>query len=169
LLGSQANLGSSENAGLELTVSDTLPRKIVYSLTFNPYANRIDANNVPGGRVQSAWTASVRGNITWTPTERDVIQINGNGVGSTIAAQGRKSAYGVLNLGYRRKLSDKISALFQVNDLLDTLRLSSRTETPFLRSISLTHSNSRTFFLGLIYAFGAAKTRPTTFDFNQVQ
>jgi hypothetical protein len=74
----------------------------------------------------------------------------------------------MLNLGYRRKLTEKLAFQLTARDLFDNFGDTTTAETA-----SFTDRNERTFggravFVGLTWTFGAApkRERDPTFDFS---
>ena len=72
----------------------------------------------------------------------------------------------MVNLGYRRKVSDKLNFVVTVNDVVDSFKIAGVTNTARLRDRNETKVNVRTAFIGFSYAFGGGKPRPEQFDFS---
>jgi hypothetical protein len=59
------------------------------------------------------------------------------------------------DLNYRRTLSPALSLVVNVNDVFDSQKVESITETDRLREYSIRRFNGRTVFVGLSYRFGS--------------
>jgi len=74
----------------------------------------------------------------------------------------------MVNLGYRRRLSDQLSLQFTVRDLFDSFNNVTYYDTPTLRDRTEGRFGGRTAFIGLTWTFGTNQNRqqqPPQFDF----
>lgn len=171
LLTRPENLGSSRSYGVELVANGRLHPTLRYNLSLNVFQQEIDASNLGYvGQVDGA-TASGRVNFNWQPTADDFVQLGGFYMGESVYAQGRREGRGMVNFGYRRRLSDQLSLQFTVRDLFDSFGSVTYYETPTLRDRTESVFGGRTAFLGLTWTFG--RTQPSaqqpSFDFSGPQ
>jgi hypothetical protein len=71
-----------------------------------------------------------------------------------------------LNLGYRRKVNDKLNFVVTANDVLDSFKNAGVIDTPTLKQRVERTANVRAVFVGFSYSFGGGKPRPEQFDFG---
>ncbi|WP_262423441.1 outer membrane beta-barrel family protein [Brevundimonas denitrificans] len=87
--------------------------------------------------------------------------------GETLLAQGTREAGGMLNIGYRRKLTDKLSLNITGRDVLNSFSNDTVYETPQFRERFEQDIRLRAFYIGLSYSFGSGPRRqPEQFDFS---
>ncbi|WGM37721.1 TonB-dependent receptor [Caulobacter sp. NIBR1757] len=168
LLTRPENLGSRRDYGVELVASGPITKTLKYNASVNLYQQEIDAAGLPGGEDRSGTVYSGRASLSWQPTPEDFLQLSGFYQGESLTAQGKREAGGMLNLGYRRKLTEKLAFQLTARDLLDDFG-----DTTTARTASFTDRNERTFggravFIGLTWTFGAVpkRERDPTFDFS---
>jgi outer membrane receptor protein involved in Fe transport len=167
LLSTQANLGHSRNAGLELVSNGDLLKTLSYNISGNVYWNEIDPGNLTLASRRSGTTVSGRISLNWSPTPKDFFQVNFNGRGKTLNGQGYYGAFTGLNLGYRHKFDDKLALVATLADPFDQTRFDSYIDTASLKQQSRYSYHQRALFLGFTYALGTAKTRASEgFDFG---
>ena len=101
---------------------------------------------------------------------KDFFQLSGNYSGRQLLPQGYRLSSGILNFGYRRKVSDRLNLLVTAQDVLNSVRQVALFETVKLRDRSAQTGTGRSFLFGLSYNLGAQgqRKRPEpTFDFQQ--
>jgi outer membrane receptor protein involved in Fe transport len=166
-LTTRANVGKSRTAGVEVVANGRFTPKLTYNLSGNVYWNELDGRGLGvGGRVRDGWTVSGRGNLSWQATGKDFLQLNGFMNGERLSPQGYlRPQYGV-NLGYRHKFSDQLSAVVTVQDAFSTIKFKGVIDTPTLRDVQVYNPQTRGVFVGFTYTFGGGKAREPTFDFG---
>lgn len=165
-LTSKANLGKSRAGGLELVANGRLSPKLTYNLSGNLFWNEIDAANLGFSGTRSGTALSGRANLNWQATPKDFFQLNAFTSGKRLTPQGYREPFKMVNLGYRRKVNDKLSFVMTAQDVLDDFSEVTVVDTPALRDRARRSANVRSVFFGFSYAFGAGKPRPEQFDFN---
>jgi outer membrane receptor protein involved in Fe transport len=162
------NLGSRRDLGVELVATGPLVPTLKYNASLNLYRQEIDAVGVAGVSDRSGTVISGRASLNWQPTPEDFLQVSGFYQGDSLTAQGKREGRGMLNLGYRRKLTDKLALQVTARDLLDNFG-----DTTTTRTNTFTDRTDRTFvgravFIGLTWTFGAKpkREREPTFDFS---
>jgi outer membrane receptor protein involved in Fe transport len=167
LLTRPENLGSRRDIGLEVTANGRLHPTLRYNASVNVFRQEIDAAGIPGGGDRQATLASGRVSLSWQPTPEDFFQLTGFWQGETLLAQGTREAGGMINLGYRRKLTDKLSFNFTARDIFNTFNNDTVYETPLFRDRFEQDIKLRAFYIGLTYNFGSSPRRqPEQFDFS---
>lgn len=154
LLTTRENLGESRSGGLELVANGRLNPKLSYNVSSNLFWNEIDASDLGFTEKRDAFTIGGRANLNWQPTAKDFFQVNAFVMGKRITPQGYREPSGMLNLGYRRKVNDKLSLVLTAQDVLDTFRDEQVIETDILRDRTVREGRGRGLFIGFTYALG---------------
>lgn len=164
------NLSESRRAGLELSANGRFTPKLTYSIGLN--AAQVEIDPLPGTPLASSRSGTSVGgrmSVNWTPTDKDFVQFSGFMQGEQLQAQGVREPSGIFNLGYRRKIDDRLSLVFTAVNVLDTFKQKVRIDTPTLRESVETRFLPPTVFVGLVWNFGDnnARRRPEpAFDFD---
>jgi len=166
LLTTKENLGKNNSAGLELSANGRLTPKLTYNLSSNIFHNEIAATKLGFSGTRSDTMVSGRVNLNWQATPNDFFQLNAFASGKRLTPQGYRQPVQSMNLGYRRKVSDKLSFVVTAQDVLDTLKDRVVIDTPTLRDRTERSANFRSVFFGFTYSFGGGKPRPEQFDFS---
>ena len=172
LLSRPENLGSSRAVGVEFVANGRLHPTLRYNASINLYNQQIDASGIAFGEDAETTTISGRVNLNWQPTPKDFLQIGGFWTGETVFAQGRREPSGMINLGYRRTLTDRLALQFTVRDLFNTFGDETVYETPAFTDRTERVFGGRVAFIGLTWTFGQAQNRqqqPPAFDFSAPQ
>lgn len=166
VLTTRENLGESQRMGLEFIANGQLPLGISYNVSGTVFKNDIFVPGVAGAD-RSGTSASVRTSLNWQPTEVDFFQVNGFYNGEQLQAQGYREPFGILNLGYRRKLTDDLSLTLTGVNVLDTAEQVVVVDTPEFNDRVRVRFQEPAFFVGLTWNFGGGPRRPEpAFDFN---
>lgn len=168
LLTTRENLGQSKTLGLEAVVNRRLTPRLSVNASANAAWTKINPGLPDVSDSRSAVIFSGRASITWRPTDRDNLQISGFLTGKSLRPQGHREAGGMVNLGYRRKLTDQIAAVVTVRDLLGNFGEAIVYDTPNLRDRVERKFGGRVTFVGLAYTLGTSKgaRRDPEFDFD---
>ncbi|MDQ8029326.1 MAG: outer membrane beta-barrel family protein [Brevundimonas sp.] len=166
LLTRTENLGARTATGVELVANGRLHPTLRYNASVNLFRQEIDASNLVGGVSSEGEVVSGRVSLNWQPTAEDFVQLSGIWTGEQLLAQGTRESAQLINLGYRRKLTETLSLQLTVRDLLDeskdittydTATFTDRTERVF---------GGRVGFIGLTWNFGGpARQQDPQFDF----
>lgn len=161
------NLGSRRDMGVEVTANGRLHSTLRYSASANLFRQEIDATNITGGEDREGTMLSGRLSLNWQPNAKDFVQLSGFWQGESLMAQGTREAGGMVNLGYRRKLTDKLSLNVTGRDLFNSFTNKTRYETPAFRELNEQQINLRAFYIGLSWQLGSGPRRqPEQFDFS---
>ena len=165
-LTTRENLAKSRSGGLELVANGKLTPKLSYNVSGNAYWNEIQST-IPGAiGSRDMTTLSGRASLSWQATPKDFFQLNGFTSGKRLAPQGYREPLQMLNLGYRRKVNDKLNLVVTANDVLKSFQDTTVIDTPILRERIDRMPKVRAVFVGFTYAFGGGKARPEQFDFG---
>lgn len=169
-LTTRANLATAERAGVEGIANGKLGKALSYNLSGTLLWNEIDPRTFGNSSSRSGVTGSLRANLDWQPTPKDFFQLNANYSGKQLLPQGYRLSSAILNLGYRRKVNDRLNFLLTAQDVLESVRQVTLFETPTLRDRVRQTGQGRTFLFGLSYNLGdqGQRKRPEpNFEFQQ--
>lgn len=169
LLTTRANLGRNERTGVDAILTGKLSKTLSYNLSGTVQHVRLDSDGLGGIDERSGTVASGRGNVTWQPTPRDYFQLSGNVFGRQLLPQGYRVAGSMLNLGYRRKIDEKLSLVFTGQNILNSARQEIVIRTPTVRDRLVQKLRGRMLMLGFAYNFGGSsgKKKPEAgFEFD---
>jgi outer membrane receptor protein involved in Fe transport len=158
LLTRRENLAERRTYGLELVANGRFTPKLTYNVSATLLREELGATILPGlGLSPEREGTSVGGrfNLNWNPTDRDFFQMNASVIGRQLQPQGFREPTGILNLGYRRKVNEKLNVLLTAQDVLDSFKQETVIDTPVLRNRQSATGiqGGRSFFLGLSYSF----------------
>jgi outer membrane receptor protein involved in Fe transport len=154
------NEGSSEAVGLELNASGRISPKLSYNAGVTPYWAQVNAGDPAFGGARSVVTVQGRASLNWQATGDDLLQLQANGRGRVITAQGFFEPVWTLNFGWRHKLSDRMNLTLTGQDLLASNRFVRNFDTPTLEDHFVVRPVTRAVFLRLDYRFGGGNGRP---------
>lgn len=169
LLTRPENLGARRDYGVELVANGKLTETLRYNAAVNAFRQEIDADGIPGGADREGDLITGRLALNWQPTADDFVQISGFWQGDQLLAQGVREAGGMLNIGYRRKLTDDLALNFTMRDVLGTFENNTAYDTPLFRDRTDQKIGLRAAYIGLTWSFGGGPRRPEQFDFSGPQ
>jgi outer membrane receptor protein involved in Fe transport len=168
-LTTRANLATARRSGLELIANGKLSKTLTYNASGTFQWNEIDPRVGGFSTPRSGTTGTARANLTWQPTKKDFFQLNANYSGKQLLPQGYRRSGGILNLGYRRKVDERLSLLLTGQNVLDSARQVTVFETPTIRDRFTQRGTGRIVLLGLVYNLGGQggrKKPEPAFDFQ---
>ena len=71
-----------------------------------------------------------------------------------------------MNLGYRRKLNDRVMLTLTASDIFDSQEMRTVLDAPGLKGRSMFQGSSRGVTIGLRYRFGSKPQRDPGFEYN---
>ncbi len=165
-LDTYANIGHTRNAGLEVTAGGEITRTLSYSAGGDVAWNQIATadNGVEAPRAAAAMFGHMK--LNWTATPKDFVQLSVYAQGRQIEAQGSRSSYAIVNLGYRHQLNDRLAAELTLQDPFNEFRWRSFIETPTLTDENTNDFHLRSLQIGLTYQLGAVRKQPQPKDFD---
>ncbi|HEX8125991.1 MAG TPA: TonB-dependent receptor [Allosphingosinicella sp.] len=168
-LTSRANLATAERAGLEAVANGKLSKTLSYNASATFLWNEIDSRTGGVSSRRSGTTGTARVNLSWQPGKKDFFQLNAAYSGRQLLPQGYRSSGPILNLGYRRKLSDRFSVLVTGQDVLSSAKQTIVFETPTLRDRLEQRGIGRVILFGLAWNIGDRnpKKKEPQFEFQQ--
>ena len=170
LLTTRANLATAHRAGAEVVANGKLSKTLSYNASATLLWVEIDPRIGGFSTPRSGTTGNARANFNWQPSKADFFQLNASYSGKQLLPQGYRTAGGVLNLGYRRKVNEKLSLLVTAQNVLDSARQTVVFDTPIIRDRFTQKGQGRIVLLGLTYNLGSqnGRKRPEPgFEFQQ--
>ena len=158
-LTTRANLATAHRAGAEAVANGKLSKTLSYNASATLLWVEIDPRLGGLSTPRSGTTGNGRVNLNWQPTKVDFFQLNANYSGKQLLPQGYRKGGGVLNLGYRRKVNEKLSLLVTAQNVLDSARQTIVFDTPTLRDRFTQKGQGRIVLLGLTYNLGSQNGR----------
>nr|WP_314442733.1 TonB-dependent receptor [uncultured Sphingomonas sp.] len=170
LLQTRANLGRGSRIGADAILNGRLSKTLNYQLSGTLQRIELDPRGIAGtfGKV-SGVVGSVRGSVNFQPSPKDFLQVSGNWQGKQIIPQGYRLGGAIVNVGYRRKVSEQLSLLVTGQNILDSARQEIVIRTPNFRDKLKFEVRGRAVLLGLAYNFGQGNGRrrqDDRFDFD---
>jgi outer membrane receptor protein involved in Fe transport len=168
-LSTRANLATTRRVGAELVANGKLSKTLSYNASGTFQWNEIDPRQLGISAPRSGTTGTVRANVTWQPTSNDFFQLNGFYSGEQLLPQGYRSSSGIVNLGYRRKVSERFSLVLTAQNILDSARQVLVIDTPTIRDRVTQRGGGRLFLLSLSYNLGnpgGRRRQEPGFDFD---
>jgi hypothetical protein len=166
-LTTRGNVAQSRAGGLELVANGRLTRKLTYNLSGNAFWTEIEGSPLLGTQSRSGTSLGGRGSLNWQATPKDFLQVAGFVMGERLTAQGHSEPSGMLNLGWRHKLDDKLSLVFTAQDVLGSFRQRTIVDTPALKDVTERRMGVRAAFVGLTWTFGdTPKRQREGFEFD---
>ncbi|MBS0333902.1 MAG: TonB-dependent receptor [Proteobacteria bacterium] len=160
------NLARSRSAGLELNVSGKIARQLSFNLNTNIGWTQLDSLGPLIAPTRSIAAIGGQGGLTWTPTPKDLFQLNGFVNAKQLLAQGYQNPMIGIDLGYRRKVTDKLSLVVTAQDIARTFRVTQAIDTPALIERFKFDVDSRSLRVGVTYALGGGKPKEPAFEFE---
>jgi outer membrane receptor for ferrienterochelin and colicin len=163
------NLASSQAIGVDLSAGGKLTSTLSYNLGLSPYRNTLDAGNLGVGAGSHAVAGvSGRANLNWQVRPDDMVQLNAIETGRRIQAQGEIGSVFSLNMGWRHKVNDRVTATLTAQDVLAGARFQRQLDTPTLMDRLDVRPVARAVFFRLDYRFGGgnAKARDPGFEYE---
>ncbi|HYI42339.1 MAG TPA: TonB-dependent receptor [Sphingomicrobium sp.] len=168
-LTTRENLATANRAGVEALASGKLGTRLSYNASATVMWQEIDPRLNGISDPRSGTTVNARANLNWQPTKNDFLQLNALYPGRQILPQGYRKSSAMLNLGYRRKVSEKLSLLLTAQDVLKTAKQTIVFDTPTLRNRITQTGPGRFFLFGITYNLGGTgrQRQEPQFDFQQ--
>jgi outer membrane receptor protein involved in Fe transport len=156
LLTTRENAGSNKSGGLEFSFRGKATDKLTINANGNlGYTEQTVLGSATGREdTRSATSIAGRVRLNYAPDPANQYQLSVNAQGKTLFGEGYRQPVRSADFNYRRIMSPTLSVVLNVNDLFDSQKMESVTETERLREYSVRRFNGRTVFLGLSFRFG---------------
>ncbi|THD60463.1 TonB-dependent receptor [Phenylobacterium sp.] len=154
------NLGTSTAYGVDLSANGKITSTLSYSASLSPYVNHIAVAGL-GVVTDSRSVGGVGGrvNLNWQVRPNDMIQFNAIQVGRHIATQGEYEPSFTLNMGWRHKINDRLTATLTGQDLLASNDFRQKINTVVLTQDLIVRPVFRAVFFRLDYRFGGGSAK----------
>ncbi|HEX3366153.1 TonB-dependent receptor domain-containing protein [Phenylobacterium sp.] len=165
-LNERDNAAQSRFAGVEEVASGKITSKISYNLSVNLRWNQLDSLGPMFAPRRSLVSGEGHGSISWQATPNDLVQFNGFVQGKELTPQGAQSPLLGFDLGYRRKLTDKLFLVVTAQDVFHSFYSFYRADTPVLIERTKADFDTRQFRVGFSWSFGGGKPKEPAFEFQ---
>ena len=155
LLTTKENAGSSNSGGLEFTLGGKVTDKLSVNASGNLAYSEQDVLGSASADKRTATSLSGRARIGYQYDRNNSFQLMLNAQGKTLFGEGYRQPTRTADFTYRHNLAPALSLVLNVNDLFDSSKIETVTETDLLRQYSIRRNNGRTFTVGLSYRFGS--------------
>lgn len=154
LLTTRDNEGSSRSGGLEFTFSGRATEKLTLNASGNLGYTEQTVLGIANDDKRSATSLSGRARISYQMDPNNQFQLSLNAQGKVLFGEGYREPVRTADFTYRRNLTPALSLVLNVNDVFDSQKTESITETERLREYSVQRFNGRMVSVGLSYRFG---------------
>jgi len=157
LLTTRDNAGDSRSAGIEFTFGGRATEKLTLNASGNiGYSDQsVLSRGIAGDDRRSAVSLTGRGRISYQMDANNQFGMSVNATGKQLFGEGYRKPTRTADLTYRRKVSQALSFVLNVNDAFNSQKMETVTETDRLREQSVSRFGGRTVFAGLSYRFGS--------------
>jgi len=158
-LTTRENLSKDQSGGIECIVSANAG-KLAVNASVNGFYSEIDASNLgyASGRSAVSWSGSLTMNYSLTGSTK--VQMNSTYHSMRLSAQGEMRPTYMVNAGIRQELLEgRLSLIFTAADIFKTLKREIRIDTPDLQQTTVFSRDSRVFYIGASYHFGAMQKK----------
>jgi len=156
LLTTRENAGSSRSGGLEFTFSGRATPKLTLNASGNlGYSEQSVLGTANSSEKRDATSLSGRARISYQINPTNNLQLVLNAQGKTLFGEGYRQATRSADLSYRRNLTQALSLVMNINDIFDSQKSETITETDRLREYSIRRPEGRLVYVGLSYRFGS--------------
>lgn len=155
LLTTRENAGSSRSGGLEFTFSGRATQQLTLNLSGNVgYSEQTVLGSVLDDK-RSATSIGGRAFVNYQMDATNSFRLFLIGQGKTLFGEGYREPSYWANLNYSRRLTPALTLSVNINDLFDSQKTESFTETDRFREYSIRRNNGRMATIGLNYRFGS--------------
>lgn len=167
-LTTKTNLPRNDAAGVESSLSGRIVQSLSYGLSGNLFHSRIDATALGISGLRSTTGLDAKAKLDYRPTEADTAQMTVTRTDRRLTPQGYVGAINLVNLGYRHRLTARLSTVATVSDVFNGQRYQRTATTPTFTEDYRRIVRGRVLYVGLQYSFGSAKQdKPATFEYDQ--
>lgn len=161
LLTTRENQGSSNSGGIEFTLSGRVTPKLMVNASGNLGYSEQTVLGTATSDKRSATSLSGRARISYQYDAVTSLQMSLNAQGKTLFGEGYRKPVRTADLSVRRNLTPALSLVVNVNDVFDSQKNESITQTDLLNEYSIRRNQGRLVYVGLAYRFGSfGNTRP---------
>lgn len=154
LLTTTENLNNASSAGAEFIADTGIGKWLTLNMTGNLFYNQINAARLGYGNHKDtfAWSASL--NADFVPFANALLQLNARYFSSVLLPQGRREGSFTTDLGVKYEIPRwHLSLTATLSDVFGTLKRTDMFDTPQLQQRIEQRSNTRVFYIGLIWDF----------------
>jgi len=160
------NLRRDDFAGLELTTDGHVGSQIAYGVSANLFEGQVDASSLGNPGLRSTRGVDAKLKLDFSPTERDLAQLNISRTDRRLTSQGYISAMNVVNLGYRHRVRGNVSALATVSDVFNGQRTQTTVSTAGFSGDFVRAIRGPIMYVGVNCSFGSRNVKDADFRYE---
>ena len=155
LLTTRENAGTARSGGLEFNFNGRATPELTLNLNGNVNYSEQTVLGRATDDKRSATSINLRGRVNYQLNQAHRIALNLNAQGKTLFGEGYRQPQRWADLNYSYRLTPALTLSVNINDLFESQKTETITETDRLREHNLRYGNGRTAFVGLSYTFGS--------------
>jgi len=159
LLTTRENAGSSRSEGVEFSFSGKPTPKLTIHASGNLGRGQHTVVGSEHGHKRTTTSLNGRARLSYQLDRDNQFQLTVDALGKMLFGDGYRQPVRTADFSYRHNISQELSLVVNVNDLFDSRKMESVTETDLLRESSTQRPGGRVAYVGLSYRFG---TRPNS-------
>lgn len=166
------NVASDQSAGLDLSGTWKPASFLNLNGGLSGFYSTLDASNIGYSSKQSTFSWNFKLNASFTITKTTLFQINGQYRSEMLTAQGTRSPFWVVNLGFRQDFwKKKLSLVLTASDLFSSMRMQSRINSPELVLESTRKRDGLVVYGGVVFNIGSKgkKAKEAKFEYDNSQ
>ncbi|HEY3950750.1 outer membrane beta-barrel family protein [Phenylobacterium sp.] len=160
------NLARGRSAGLELNASGKINSQLSFNLNGDLAWTQLDSLGPLFAPTRATASFGGQGSLTWTATSKDLFQLNGFMIPKVLGPQGFGDPMFGIDLGYRRRLSERLSLVATAQDIFHSFHQLRVIDTPVLVDRLKVAFDTSSLRVGLTYSFGGGKAKDPGFEFE---
>ncbi len=149
VLTTKHNSGSGRSGGVSATRAGKVGDILDYSMTGNVFRAELLADSASGTlrHATTSWTA--QGELNYTVTQKDRLNIDAAAQGRSLTAQGTRSGGSTINLSWQHRFSKTLTLTVTAQDIGNGSKVRTVTRTATLYDINDNRTGGRVFFVGV--------------------
>jgi outer membrane receptor protein involved in Fe transport len=160
------NLAASRSAGVEMTLNGKISPTLSYNLAGGLGWTKLDSLGPAFAPTRELVAAGGQGWLSWTPTGKDLFQLNAAYDPQRLTSQGEVKPTMHLDLGWRHQLGDRLAVVVTARNVANSFLIRQSADTPVLTQRTKVAFDARSLRVALTYSFGGGRPKEPGFDFQ---
>lgn len=167
MLTTRKNLNFDQSGGLELVVSGSFANFFSTQLSLNGFYDQIDATNLGYNINSSAYSWAGTFSLNFNITKTTMFQVYSNYRSLRLTPQGEVGPSYAINCGLRQDIfNERVSLIFTVSDIFNTLKQNTTLNTPDLYDYSIRQRDGQIIYVGVTYHFGKSDKKKDKMEYD---
>jgi outer membrane receptor protein involved in Fe transport len=166
------NVASDQSAGLDFSGTWKPVSFLNLNGGLSGFYSTLDASNIGYSSKQSTFSWNFKLNASFSITKTTLFQLNGQYRSEMLTAQGTRSPFWVVNLGFRQDFwKKKLSLVLTASDLFSSMRMQSRINSPELVMETTRKRDGLVVYGGVVFNIGSngKKAKDAKFEYDNSQ